>query len=29
VTPPGGSPSPVPSSGQAFNTAGKYLLVVS
>ena len=29
VTPPGGSPSPVPTSGQAFNTAGKYLLVVS
>ena len=29
VTPPGGSPTPVPSSGQAFNTAGKYLLVVS
>lgn len=29
VTPPGGSPSPVPSSGQAFNTAGKYLLVIS
>lgn len=29
VTPPGGSPAPVPSSGQAFNTAGKYLLVVS
>ena len=29
VTPPGGSPSPVPNSGQAFNTAGKYLLVVS
>ena len=28
VTPPGGSPSPVPTSGQAFNTAGKYLLVV-
>lgn len=28
VTPPGGSPSPVPQSGQAFNTAGKYLLVV-
>jgi hypothetical protein len=29
VTPPGGSPSPVPTSGQAFNTAGKYLLVVT
>ena len=29
VTPPGGSPSPVPNSGQAFNTAGKYLLIIS
>ena len=29
VTPPGGSPSPVPTSGQSFTRAGKYLLVVT
>ena len=29
VTPPGGSPSPVPASGQAFDTAGQYKLTVS
>ena len=29
VTPPGGSPAAVPTSGQAFNTAGVYKLVVS
>ena len=29
VTPPGGSPTSVPSSGQAFDTAGVYKLVVS
>ena len=29
VTPPGGSPASVPSSGQAFDTAGEYKLTVS
>lgn len=28
VTPPGGSPSPVPASGQAFTSQGKYLLTI-